>query len=113
MKSYRESRRSPRHPVAFDCQVITDRSEVAAELHCSDISLHGARVESGLSPAKGEVVVLSLTPSRGGAELTLFARVTHVIKNGFSVRGFGVEFVSASASDLALLEEALHGDVAA
>ena len=113
MQSSPERRRSERLAVDIPCQVMTERSQVAAELRFVDLSVAGGRIESGLAPAAGEVIALSFTPDSVERELTLFARVTHVMKRGFSVRGFGVRFVGLSEAEQRALERGLHGEAAA
>jgi len=93
--------------VDIPCEVVVERSEVPAELRCVALSIRGARIEAGVAPACGELVVLTFTPPSARAPLTFFARVRQVTRRGRAVRGFGVEFLDASPSDRAALREAL------
>jgi hypothetical protein len=92
---------------------MTDRSEVAAELRLLDLSLDGALIESGLAPRPGALIALSFTPGPDEGELTVFGRVAHVIKRGFAVRGFAVEFVGIDEAERQRLARAARADVAA
>jgi len=106
-KNTGETRREQRHEVNIPCEVMTDRSELAALLRCTDLSPGGARIRSGIAPSKGELVVLSFRPPCECRELTLFAKVCHVVRRGRAVRGFGVEFLRTSAREQRLLRDAL------
>ena len=101
------TRRDGRQAVDIACEVMTNRSELAALLRCTDLSLGGARIRSGIAPAKGELVVLSFKPPSERQELTLFAKVCHVIRRGRAVRGFGVEFLRTSARERQALSVAM------
>ena len=101
-------RRNVRRAVDIACEVITDRSEQGALLRCTNLTRHGARIESGIAPAEGEVVVISFHPPGRRSPLTLFARVQHIVKRGWAVLGFGFEFQGASLYERTILHDALR-----
>ncbi len=102
-----DTRRDERQAVDIACEVMTDRSELAALLRCTDLSLGGARIRSGIAPDKGALVVLSFKPPSERRELTLFAKVRHVMRRGRAVRGFGVEFLRPNERERRVLRDAL------
>jgi hypothetical protein len=111
MKKTSRARRQPRQNVDILCEVMTNRSELAALLRCTDLSLGGARIRSGIAPAEGELVVLSFKPPCERRELTLFAQVRHVVRRGRAVHGFGVEFLRTSERERRVLRDALGQNV--
>ena len=105
------TRRDERRAVDIACEVMTNRSELAALLRCTDLSASGAMIRSGIAPAEDELVVLSFKPPSERREVTLFARVRHVVRRGRAVRGFGVQFLRTSARERRLLRDALGDSV--
>ncbi|MBW2456579.1 MAG: PilZ domain-containing protein [Deltaproteobacteria bacterium] len=107
LKDTGNTRRDERQDVDIACEVMTDRSELAALLRCTELSMSGARIRSGIAPAQGELVVLSFKPPCERKELTLFAKVCHVVRRGRAVRGFGVQFLRTNHRERCALRDAL------
>ncbi len=106
-----DTRQDERRAVDLACEVMTKRSELAALLRCTDLSVSGARIRSGIAPEMGELLVISFKPPCERSELTLFAKVRHVVRRGRAVRGFGVEFLRTSARERLMLRDALGDSV--
>jgi hypothetical protein len=105
------TRRERRRDVDIPCEVMTNRSELGALLRCTDLSANGALIRSGIAPDEDELVVLSFRPPTERRELTLFAKVRHVVRRGRAVRGFGVEFLRTSDRERRVLRDALGESV--
>src|SRR5687767_13098709 len=108
-----DQRRAARRAVHLRTEIVTGRWDRASRAVCTDLSPYGMWLETTVPLAEGDEVFVTFRPPRVDAELTFFARVKRVQRDG-ALRaacafGVGLEFQGLAFDEQALLSRALRG----
>ncbi len=108
-----ESRRAARRAVDFHCDLVAVRWDRPVCSRCTDLSPYGMWIETTLPLTEGDSVVVTFTPPQRERELTLFAKVRHVVRDIFGKRcqafGIGLEFENVTVFEDKTLSDGLKG----
>ncbi len=108
-----ESRRAARRAVDFRIDLVTSSWDRPVASRCTDLSPFGMWLETTLPVVEGDQVVACFSPPHRDKEMTVFARVRHVVRDDLGVRaqafGVGLEFENVTVFEEKTLGDALQG----
>jgi len=110
----RGRRRSLRRAITVECALRSERWERALHLRASDLSTGGMWIESPVTVAPGEELIVSFRPPHEDETIWAAAQVVRVGSSresgeGEARQGMALAFTYCSARHLRLLARALRG----
>jgi hypothetical protein len=104
-------RRGTRHPAELPCKIVSHYWEEAVPHHITQVSTHGAWIDTLFPLHPGAEVVLCFTPPGERHEITVFANVARVVtgrrKADRAPLGMALAFKDLTADERVALESAM------